>query len=128
MPPTHGRQRRWTWLPMPVEIAAGKRPMQADKAVINIGRIRWLGGLVHRLDRAHSGAACLIVIGDDQDAFITETPKQRHETDRGGMLKSSPVTNSAMTPPAIENGIPARARRPVAQRIETGHKAAPGSS
>jgi hypothetical protein len=30
---------RCTWLPMPVEIAAGKRPMQADSAIIMIGRI-----------------------------------------------------------------------------------------
>ncbi len=29
-----------TWLPMPLEIAAGSRPMQADSAVISIGRMR----------------------------------------------------------------------------------------
>jgi hypothetical protein len=41
MPPTTTvASGRWTWLPMPVEIAAGNRPMQADNAVINIGRIR----------------------------------------------------------------------------------------
>src|SRR5580658_6571506 len=31
---------RCTWLPMPVEIAAGNRPIQAERAVISSGRIR----------------------------------------------------------------------------------------
>src|SRR5208282_3787194 len=30
---------RCTWLPMPVEMAAGNRPMQAERVIINIGRI-----------------------------------------------------------------------------------------
>jgi len=41
MPPTTTVARgRCTWLPMPVETAAGNKPMQADNAVISIGRIR----------------------------------------------------------------------------------------
>ena len=41
IPPTTTVARgRCTWLPIPVEIAAGSKPIQADKAVINIGRIR----------------------------------------------------------------------------------------
>jgi hypothetical protein len=39
-PPTTVARGRCTWLPIPVEIAAGSKPIQADKAVINIGRIR----------------------------------------------------------------------------------------
>ena len=40
MPPTTTVARgRCTWLPMPVEIAAGNSPIQAESAVINIGRI-----------------------------------------------------------------------------------------
>ena len=40
MPPTTTvASGRWTWLPIPVEIAAGSRPMQADSAIIMIGRI-----------------------------------------------------------------------------------------
>jgi RNA-directed DNA polymerase len=41
MPPTTTvASGRCTWLPMPEEIAAGSKPMQADSAVISIGRIR----------------------------------------------------------------------------------------
>ena len=40
-PTTTVAKGRCTWLPMPVEIAAGNRPMDADSAVISIGRIRW---------------------------------------------------------------------------------------
>ena len=41
MPPTTTvASGRCTWLPMPVDIAAGNKPMQADNAVISIGRIR----------------------------------------------------------------------------------------
>ena len=39
-PTTTVAKGRCTWLPMPVEIAAGNRPMDADSAVISIGRIR----------------------------------------------------------------------------------------
>jgi hypothetical protein len=39
-PTTTVASGRCTWLPMPVETAAGSKPMQADKAVISIGRIR----------------------------------------------------------------------------------------
>jgi hypothetical protein len=39
-PTTTVASGRCTWLPMPVEIAAGSKPMQADRAVISIGRIR----------------------------------------------------------------------------------------
>jgi hypothetical protein len=39
MPPTTTvASGRCTWLPMPAETAAGRRPMQADHAVISIGR------------------------------------------------------------------------------------------
>ena len=40
MPPTITvASGRCTWLPMPVEIAAGSKPMQADSVIIRIGRI-----------------------------------------------------------------------------------------
>ena len=39
-PTTPVASGRCTWLPMPVDTAAGSNPMQADKAVISIGRIR----------------------------------------------------------------------------------------
>ena len=43
MPPTTTvASGRCTWLPIPVEIAAGSKPMHADNAVISIGRMRWL--------------------------------------------------------------------------------------
>ena len=41
MPPmTTVASGRCTWLPMPVETAAGSSPIQADSAVISMGRIR----------------------------------------------------------------------------------------
>ncbi len=41
MPPTTTvASGRCTWLPMPVDTAAGSKPIQADSAVISIGRIR----------------------------------------------------------------------------------------
>ena len=41
MPPTITvASGRCTWLPIPVEIAAGSRPMQAESAVISRGRMR----------------------------------------------------------------------------------------
>jgi len=43
MPPTTTvASGRCTWLPIAVDMAAGNRPMQADMAVISIGRIRWV--------------------------------------------------------------------------------------
>jgi hypothetical protein len=39
-PTTTVASGRWTWLPMPVETAAGNNPIQAESAVISIGRIR----------------------------------------------------------------------------------------
>ena len=43
MPPTTTvASGRCTWLPMPVETAAGNSPMHAHSAVISIGRIRWV--------------------------------------------------------------------------------------
>jgi hypothetical protein len=38
-PTTTVASGRCTWLPMAAEIAAGNKPMQADIAVISIGRI-----------------------------------------------------------------------------------------
>ena len=40
-PTTTVASGRCTWLPMPLDTAAGRRPMQAESAVISIGRIRW---------------------------------------------------------------------------------------
>ena len=43
--------------------------------------------------------------------FITETPNSDTKPIAAEIEKSSPVTYSAITPPAIENGMPASASR-----------------
>ena len=54
MPPTMTvASGRCTWLPMPVESAAGSKPMQADSVIIRIGAHLLLDGMEHRFDRVH---------------------------------------------------------------------------
>ena len=70
-----------TWLPMPVEIAAGNSPTPADSAVISIGRMRcsepW-----KTASRCPCPGSQFAVIGDVQDAVHHRYAKQRDEADR----------------------------------------------
>ena len=58
-PTTTVASGRCTWLPMPVDTAAGNRPMQAESAVISIGRIRCSAAWNMASIGAHAGGSDL---------------------------------------------------------------------
>jgi hypothetical protein len=84
MPPTITvASGRCTWLPIPVEIAAGSRPMHAERAVISRGACGWMRrGTSH--PRARSREPFLVVKSDHQDAVHNRHAEERDEADGGG--------------------------------------------
>ena len=85
MPPTITvASGRCTWLPMPVEIAAGNRPMQAESAVISRGRMRVDAARNIASSGVQPVSCFLVVIGNHQDAVHDGHAKERDEADGGG--------------------------------------------
>ena len=85
MPPTITvASGRCTWLPMPVEMAAGKRPMQAESAVISRGRMRVLAARYIESTGAKPCSPFVFVKSDHQDAVHDGHAEERDEADGGG--------------------------------------------
>ena len=84
MPPTITvASGRCTWLPIPVEIAAGKRPMQAESAVISKGRMRVEAAAEHRVHWREAAKPLLVVKCNHQDAVHDRHAEERDEADGG---------------------------------------------
>ena len=84
MPPTITvASGRCTWLPIPVEIAAGKRPMQAERAVISKGRMRVEAARNIASSGVQTVSPLLVVISNHQDAVHDRHAEERDEADGG---------------------------------------------
>ena len=93
MPPTTTvASGRCTWLPIPVEIADGNRPMQADSAIIKIGRICCSTALniasIFGMPVAATRLYPLII----SMPLITDTPNREIKPMAAEILKSKPAT------------------------------------
>ena len=71
-----------TCAPMPVEIAAGTRPMQADRPVMNICRMRVSPASMMASSRPMPLVHVAADVGDEQDAIHGRDAEQRDEADR----------------------------------------------
>ena len=76
---------------MPVETAAGKRPMQADNAVINMGRMRCEAAWNMASSVPTPAALVSLKYVMTRIPFMTETPNSEINPTAADMLKCSPL-------------------------------------
>ena len=124
MPPTITvASGRCTWLPMPVEIAAGSRPMHAESAVISRGRMRVDAARYIASTGVQTLRSVLVVKSNHQNAVHDGHAEQRDEADGGGDAEIETGDIERQDAASDREGNSRERQKAVAQVIEQGCRA-----
>src|SRR5262245_38978425 len=97
--------------PMPVDIAAGTRPIHAERPVMKIWRMRACAAPIMASSLPNPSSRRRRMYETSKMPSIADTPNKEMKPTAAETLKLSPNTYTPRMPPQAANGIPANASR-----------------